>query len=174
MIHLYIKESPEKDSETAHALLHRALGQEYGIDCPKLELGPYGKPFLPGGPEFNISHSRGYVAVAISDQPVGLDMELVRSYHEKLPERIFSPGELEWFQRRGRTRVDFFTLWTLKESYYKYLGTGLPGFPNETDFRKEGKWIMGGSGLSFTILEEKSLLLAVCCREQMEIRLHRM
>ena len=176
MIHLYLKTTEKKESEAAHELLAEILREVYGIYEPEFQTGPQGKPYLPGGPEFNISHSRGHVAVAFSDRPVGLDIELVRPYLEKLPERIFSPEELAWFRGRSCTKADFFTLWTLKESYYKFLGTGLPGFPNGTSFYQDGKkrWKMGDSGLYFKVLEEKSLSLAICCQEETEIMIHRM
>ena len=176
MIHLYLKTTEGKDSEAAHLLLEQVLREEYCITAPEFLQGPQGKPYLPGGPEFNISHSRGHVAVAFSSRPLGLDVELVRPFLEKLPERIFSPRELAWFRGRSSTKADFFTLWTLKESYYKYLGTGLPGFPNGTSFYQDEKkrWKMGDSGLWFATLEEKSLSLAICCQEETEIMIHRM
>ncbi len=173
MIHIYLREASGDQSQSAHRLLHEILEQEYGILNPVLELGPHGKPFLPDGPHFNISHSRGHVAVAFSPEPVGLDMEQVRPFHEKLPQRIFSPGELLWFQRRNSCRVDFFKLWTLKESYYKYMGTGLPGFPNETDFYFDGQWHMRGTELWFSVMEEKTLLLTLCGEKQREVMIHR-
>ena len=78
-----------------------------------------------------------------------------------------------WFEGRGQTKIDFFTLWTLKESYYKFLGTGLPGFPNGTVFEKKGEWKLRDSGLYFKVLQENNLLLTVCSQEQDEIRIHR-
>lgn len=175
MIHIYLTTTPGNESEVAHALLVKVLEQEYGIENPVLSYGPQGKPFLPGGPEFSISHSRGYVAVGLSEEPLGLDVELVRSYPEKLPQRIFSPEEISWFQQRFSTQVDFFTLWTLKESYYKYKGTGLRGFPNGTQFRQDARrqWHLEGERLFFSVMEEKKLLLTVCCQKEQQIKIHR-
>lgn len=176
MVHLYLSYSQEKESQAAHTLLNRILEEQYGLEQPQLCLGPQAKPFLLQGPEFSISHSWGHIAIAISERPVGVDVELVRPYMERLPERIFSPGELTWFQGRYATKVDFFTLWTLKESYYKFKGTGLLGFPNDTEFYQDpqGRWRLGGSSLFFHVMEEKNLLLTLCCQEKEEIRIHRM
>jgi 4'-phosphopantetheinyl transferase len=158
MIKLYLRETNRPQSEAAHGLLEEALE----FQLPELCYGPQGKPYLSEGPQFNLSHSRGFVGAAVSDGPVGLDLELVRPYLEKLPGRIFSPLELAWFRQRGETRLDFFTLWTLKESYYKFLGTGLPGFPNGTEFYFDGAWHLQGSDLFFTVLTEKNLCIALC------------
>lgn len=176
MVHLYLSHTEGKESPAAHMLLDEILEKEYGLHHTNLSFGPQGKPYLPHGPEFSISHSWGYIAIAVSDMPVGVDVELVRPYMERLPERVLSKQELQWFRQRFSTKVDFFTLWTLKESYYKYRGTGLLGFPNDTQFYQDeqGKWHLDGSPLSFHVLEEKKILLTVCCQEKEEIRIHRM
>ena len=170
MIWLYLREIEGKQSEAAHDLLWQVLWEKYQIPRQPLKLGQDGKPYLEEGPCFNLSHSRGYAAVAVSDKPVGVDLEVVRNYMERLPTRIFSPKELKWFERRGETKKDFFTLWTLKESYYKYLGTGLRGFPNGTEFVLTDRWRLEGETCWFHVMEEKSLLIALCSDEQQEIK----
>jgi 4'-phosphopantetheinyl transferase len=158
MIKLYLRQTELPQSQAAHALLEEVLGRK----TLGLQYGPQGKPYLPEGPQFNLSHSRDVVGVAVSDRPVGLDLELVRPFLEKLPGRIFSPVELKWFRERGETKLDFFTLWTLKESYYKFLGTGLPGFPDGTEFYFDGAWQLKDSGLWFSVKAEKNLCIALC------------
>ena len=67
----------------AYLLLKQGLREEYGImDNPVFEYNEHGKPFIVGHPEifFNLSHCKEAVACAISDQPVGIDVESVRSY----------------------------------------------------------------------------------------------
>ncbi len=153
-------------SQSARALLREALGLE---TLPELRTNEYGKPYLPGGPQFSLSHTRGAVAAAIGTGPVGVDLERVRPLKAKLPQRVLSPSELAWFQDRGQRPEDFFTLWTLKESYYKYLGTGLRGFPNRTEFWLEGEtWRLRGTELTFWTGRKGALLLALCGEEQLE------
>ena len=114
------------------------------------------------------------MALAIGEHNMGLDIEAVRSFHQRVPERIMSREEYDWFCSRGELKRDFFALWTLKESYYKYLGTGLRGFPNDTDFYFDGKqWHLEGERLSFRVMEEKNLLMTVCSHEQEAINFHR-
>lgn len=172
MTELYIRETEEAGSPAAHALLEEILARDFGVAGPKMQKGPHGKPCLETGPQFNLSHTKGAVAAAISDRPVGVDLERVRDFLPSLPRRVLSNPELLWFRGRGEQRRDFFTLWTLKESFYKYQGTGLPGFPNGTAFYFDGTWRLRGSGLFFAVFEEKGFLAAVCGEEE-EVRLHR-
>lgn len=171
MINLYLMKTDRNQSEAAEELLKRVLSRDYHIEAPEILRTEKGKPYLTDGPSFSISHSRGYVGVAVGDSEIGLDLEEVRPHHDKLPKRIFSPGEYEWFCSRSETKADFFTLWTLKESYYKYLGTGLVGFPNGTEFYKDNNWRLKGSDCYFSVIEEKNLLIAVCSDKQIKINL---
>ena len=172
---LYLLETDVPQSQAAHGLLNRVLWEQYQISQPELMIGPHGKPYLENGPHFSISHSRGMVAVAIGERNMGLDIEVIRRFHQLVPQRIMSRKEYEWFCRRGELKGDFFALWTLKESYYKYLGTGLRGFPNDTEFFYDGQqWKLSGEDLTFQVLEEKNLLMTVCSHEQEPIILHRL
>ena len=171
MVRLFLTYTDENQSEAARELLLKVLAQDYNMDSPEILCTEHGKPYIPGGPCFSISHSRGYVGVAIGDRELGLDLELVRPFPEKLPKRIFSADEHEWFLERRETKADFFTLWTLKESYYKYLGTGLPGFPNGTEFYKDKRWHLRDSDLCFSVMEEKNLLIALCSDKQIDAKI---
>ena len=54
------------------------------------------------------------------------------------------------------------------------MGTGLRGFPNDTDFYFDGKqWHLEGEQLAFRVMEEKNLLMTVCSHEQEAINFHR-
>ena len=73
---------PKEISGVGRKLLGFALKKRFGITGFPLEigLGEYGKPYLAAHPgiEFNISHSGLYVVVAVSDVPVGIDVEEVQ------------------------------------------------------------------------------------------------
>ncbi len=93
----------------------------------KISLGAYGKPQVKGL-EFNISHSENLAVYAISQQPVGIDIEYRRSLEmDSLVQRFFAPAELaSWQQLPAPQReLAFFRAWTMKEAYLKAIGTGL-------------------------------------------------
>lgn len=68
-----------------------------------------------------ISHSRGYVMVAISKKTtrLGVDMELFQTCRpvEKLAAHFYHPNELQLIKTNGLN--DFYRIWTLKEALAK-------------------------------------------------------
>ena len=89
----------------------------------KWEYNEYGKPFLPGGPYFSISHCKEGIAVAIDDQPIGIDIEAIRPVNNDLIERVMNEEE-----RVGMNDRLFTRLWTQKEAVVKAEGTGIMSF----------------------------------------------
>ena len=53
----------------------------------------HGKPFIEGGPYFSISHCKNGIAVAVNDEPIGIDIEHIRRADESLIERTMSEEE---------------------------------------------------------------------------------
>ncbi len=93
----------------------------------EISLGLQGKPQVVGL-EFNLSHSGDLVAYAISDRPVGIDIERVRSMDlVGIIQRFFAPSEFTAWQKLAPVDQEqtFFQVWTVKEAYLKAIGTGL-------------------------------------------------
>lgn len=89
-----------------------------------------GKPYLEGIPlcEFNISHTKNAVAVALSDMLIGVDVERVRDIDLHIADRVFSDGELALLYSKEEDRnLRFFDIWTKKEALAKHDGKGLTG-----------------------------------------------
>jgi len=99
-----------------------------GIENTQLEFSTtaYGKPFLINNPHihFNISHSGDYIACAVSDEPVGIDIEIIKTTDLKIAERFFTPDETEYIVS-GEQTIRFYEIWTMKESRIKWEGNGL-------------------------------------------------
>ncbi len=112
----------------AEYLLIRAIREEQP-DYPLpllIETASFGKPFLSGGEyEFNLSHSDRYAACAISDRPVGLDIQTLSQNHDNLIRRCFSKEEKNAVILSKDPQEAFTRLWCRKESYLKRIGQGL-------------------------------------------------
>jgi len=96
----------------------------------------YDKPAVSGPPgvawpRFNLSHSGGLVACAVTTggAPIGVDVELAsRSIDlEQLADRFFAPREAAALRAlpQAERLARFFAYWTLKEAYIKACGQGL-------------------------------------------------
>ena len=70
---------------------------------------------------FNVSHSKGLVALCLDEHPIGLDIELIRDTAEELKRYISSEEEYQYI----KDDKSFFEIWTSKESLSKCLGEGL-------------------------------------------------
>ena len=113
-------------SLAAGALLRYALG---GLDYT-VEKGPSGKPYIKENNRFhyNLSHSGNWVVIAFGDSVVGIDVERIcmDEGKESIARRCFTPEEQTYiFSDKALEAQRFFQVWTGKESYLKYLGTGL-------------------------------------------------
>ena len=118
----------------ARAALRSVLGRLTGIEPAEVAFayGENGKPRLAdGGPCFNASDSGDFVAIAVTSQEVGIDIEIARSLRRRvgLARRICTEGELEALARFPEEDRDteLLRLWTCKEAALKAVGTGLPG-----------------------------------------------
>jgi 4'-phosphopantetheinyl transferase len=90
-------------------------------------IGDQGKPYFKDKdlPYFNISHAGSYVAIAISDKEVGIDIQDKRKQKEKdLAKRFYSKRE-HASVKADSTGDMFYRLWTRKEALGKCTGDGV-------------------------------------------------
>ena len=112
----------------AELLLIKALESAAPGILPPLDIscGIDGKPELAGsGISFNLSHSGNYAACALSDSPVGLDIQTARDCDRRLAEKYFTAPERRFIEESENKAYAFTKLWCMKESAVKHIGTGL-------------------------------------------------
>lgn len=91
----------------------------------------HGKPYLEDGPYFSISHCKEGIAVAIDDQPIGIDIEGIRKADADLVERVMNEEEKSQItnhQSPIESAYAFTRLWTQKEAIVKAQGVGIVSF----------------------------------------------
>ena len=87
-----------------------------------------GKPWVPGGPHLNLSHSGELALLATcADTEVGVDLERIRPLRHLagLTRRMCSPGERDWLGEQPDPEVALLRLWVRKEAVAKAQGGGL-------------------------------------------------
>lgn len=121
------QQNAEKKRQTLGAgLLLKDVLEKHGISQTEVRFGQYGKPEADRLC-FNLSHSGNLVVCAVSDKPVGCDVEKVRKAPKGIAKRYFCENEYMYLETLEEAKYDteFFRLWTMKESYVKMTGEGL-------------------------------------------------
>ena len=123
----------KRERLAASTVLSYALKRCFGLDEIEVEYaeGDYGKPYITTHPNvhFNISHTDGYCAVAVSDAHVGVDIQRIEPElsdgKKAIIRRFFSEHERDFYGLGEDTPALFYRLWTAKESAVKCTGEGL-------------------------------------------------
>ena len=107
-------------------LMHLLHATPYACHTPPTFLyNEHGQPRIEGGPCFSISHCKHAIAVAISDNPIGIDIEHLRTAKPELVARTMNQREQERIWQSETPDWAFTELWTQKEAVLKMLGTGI-------------------------------------------------
>lgn len=112
----------------AYRLLKQGLREEYGItENPIFEYNEHGKPSIVGHPEifFNLSHCKEAVVCAISNNPIGVDVECIREAKESLINYTMNQEEISEINNSDNPASAFIRFWTMKEATSKLVGTGI-------------------------------------------------
>lgn len=113
------------------ALVRFALKKYWNLTSEdyRIDRGEKGKPFIVGVENvfFNISHSGDYVVCAVSDREIGIDIEKRAKARMEVAGRFFHGEEVAQLKMLEEDKQDqlFFNYWSVKESFLKYIGTGL-------------------------------------------------
>lgn len=116
----------------ARGLLRELLAELLGL-APQgvsISTGERGKPFVAGGPAFNLAHSGGLAVYAFGEEnEVGVDVERVRTLaqRDRVAAEVFTSTEqraLRQVKSEHRDRA-FAQIWTRQEARLKAAGAGL-------------------------------------------------
>lgn len=92
---------------------------------PEFVYNEHGAPYLAVGPYFSISHCKQGIAVAVSDTPIGIDIETIRPFNEGVMRKTMNSEEQTHILSSLNPEIEFIRLWTQKEAYVKMQGTGI-------------------------------------------------
>lgn len=127
------KRPAKRLSVVAGELVRNAISKEFNIkaDDIRFRTGKTGKPYAENVKvEFSISHSGNIAVCAISDKPVGIDIECIKDININVAKRLFTHDEQNYvFEKWALAKQRFFEVWTRKEAYVKMLGKGVSYFP---------------------------------------------
>lgn len=167
-------------------LLQEIVKNELGIEPSELTIakGEQGKPYVEGCESFffNISHSGDKVAIAYGDSPVGVDLEYIRCGKNdlKVAKRCFKEEEYRFITdecweldaagNSHSVEERFFMVWTMKEAYLKYNGTGI-SVPMNSFCVRPYEGIIDGEKLKCEPVVINDYVCSVCVQEGVEVTL---
>jgi 4'-phosphopantetheinyl transferase len=134
-MHLYVYEGYKdgrKGRQRSEDLIRKAAALyiqeqelEINIGSSRILRRKRGKPFFETlALEFSVSHTKDLWVCAMDLEPMGVDIQEIRtSKQEKIMNRYYTQEEKQYVKEAGQ--VGFFQIWTRKEAYVKFLGTGL-------------------------------------------------
>lgn len=128
-----LKKKPDKKlSVVAGELVRNAVSNKFNIAPQdiRFRVGKNGKPYIENVDiEFSISHSGDIALCAISDKPVGIDIEQIRNVDINMVKRVFTSDEQQYvLEKWSLSKQRFFEIWTRKEAYAKLNGKGVSSF----------------------------------------------
>ena len=140
----------------AYQLLKEGLQKEYGItENPVFEYNEHGKPSIVGHPEiyFNLSHCKEAVVCAISNQPIGVDVESIREFNDSLINYTMNDEEKVEIANSDTPAATFIRLWTMKEATSKLIGTGIT---------HDVKSLIDTKKYKYTTVERQQYIYTIC------------
>jgi 4'-phosphopantetheinyl transferase len=144
------------------ALLRHALAQAGLSPDLEPERLPGGKPFLTQLP-FNLSHSGNWSVCAVSDNPVGVDLELERPLRAPVEKKLTQTEQAELLALPPNLRTAaFFDLWVLKEAALKQTGQGLSALSQIEVSRAPVSVSLPGLHATLLPFPEEGYHLALC------------
>ena len=121
---------PKQISLWAKQMLVNKIKEEGFEFNTEINYSLKGKPFFRFNPNlhFSISHTNEYIAIALSEKQIGIDIEKERKSKLEIANRFFHNKEAEYLASIKDIREQnkaFTKIWTIKESYVKCIGTGI-------------------------------------------------
>lgn len=101
-------------------LLKNMIKEIYGREDFSLVFNENGKPLLDFC-FFSISHSEDVAVCAVSDFPVGTDIQYMGGFVKRKKYMLFTDSESGYVNQHD-SENRFHTLWTMKEAYIKAIG----------------------------------------------------
>lgn len=136
-----LKVRKDKDlSLTGDILAKHCIAKVFGIKFSDIQfkVSEFGKPYIADFPNvhFNISHSGDFVVCAVCDKPIGVDIQRMDDVDfASIAKHVFTVKEqIAFFAvEQDDKKAMFYKTWTAKESYIKFLGTGVRDLRKDID-----------------------------------------
>lgn len=164
-----VHQPTKRQSITAWALLLYALRAQ-NREMPPLAFAETGKPYFENSAlHFNLSHTDTLVCAALSQKPVGVDVQTLTAPSDGVIRRVLSEREQHLLRRSDDPTALFTRFWTQKEAYAKWTGEGLSCTFSSLDFSPfAAADAFSVFGAAFRVWRFSDALMTVCSERPIE------
>ena len=151
-----IKEDEKKRKILGEYLFYDLL-KEIDIDYNDvlIKYNEHGKPLIDNYDiYYNISHKDDYSVCIISSKKVGIDIEKIKETDNKVLRFIATEKE------NIKSDEDYTFLYTLKEAYYKMIGTGLGNF-KDIEFYITNEGIKSNKNIEIKSIKNDDCIISI-------------
>lgn len=148
----------------------------YDFETAEIERTEKGKPFFVDIPvAFSLTHSGMMWMCMLSDQPCGLDLQVVETTkdYDGILRKRYTPEEQHYVELWGKE--GFYEIWVRKEAFVKCTGQGIfSQIPSMVDENTDLKETVVHNGQTYhleSILIAPEMKCAVCMMEKKPIEL---
>lgn len=126
----------------------------------------FGKPYFTNYPNihFNISHIKSKVICAISDNPVGVDIQDIVEIKKNCYSSVLSTNEIEYLSTHDNSNIEFLRIWAIKEAYTKYTGLGLNQDFDKLNIVSSESNDINFNGTNIHVFCNENYYIAVCSK----------
>lgn len=157
-------EGMKSESHQKGFLAVRMLFQVAGYSDFDLYYDEFGKPHLKDGKHISISHSYGFSAMVLSDENVGLDIELAKDKVVKIAPRFMDISHLENLSEADQIKKATI-VWGIKEAIFKLKNEAGISF---TDHIFENPFLISDKKCTAELRFNKRIQHYAVCFEEIE------
>lgn len=159
----FVNPAAKKLCILADCCIRQAVSEYSGVSPETIQFGrdSNGKPYVEGADFYiNYSHSGRFAAAAVSEYPVGIDIEDLNRKKTNAAIKFATDAEKKYI---GDSAEKYLTIWTLKEAHFKCTGEGIGDNLKDIEFTSDGENLITVRG-GFRYANEitNNYVLSVC------------
>lgn len=149
------QEYKKKQSLAGYILFYRATCDLFGQTKLKITFNENGKPLCERC-FFNISHSGDFVVCAVGDEPVGVDIQQIKTIKKRSRYKFLNQKEIDYVNQCDKLVSErYLEVFTKKEAALKMLGLSMSSAASIDTF---------SSKFCFQTYENDGFYLTVCTK----------
>lgn len=170
-------ENREESRKSLESLVISIADKYYNKNNLVIEREENKKPYFKNENNlyFNGTHTSELFAAVMSDEyNVGIDAEkIIERNFLSIAKEYFYESEYKYLEVSQKLEIDFFTIWTIKESYIKMLGKTIFDIKNSIEVDLIERVIRNADGLFFaSFILDDSYIVSICINTNDEVKLN--